>query len=223
MIYLDEATKTWAREGAWCVAPGGLEWIAKGSYLIVGNSCKIGNNCKIGDRVKIDDRVTIGAWVTICAWAKIGDRVTIGDGAKIGDCATIGDRVKIGNRVKIGAWATIGDRSKIGDSVTIGDRSKIGDCATIGDSVTLGDDSSDVVDLGFADGYRKCIAQVKGIAYIGAGCRWFTLDEALKHWGNHEQNRDLTMCLMQSAVAIAGLKGWAGEADVCAGRERLDA
>jgi hypothetical protein len=46
------------------------------------------------------------------------------------------------------------------------------------------------------------------VAYIGAGCRWFTLDAAIEHWSHHEANRDLALCLMQSAIAIAGLRGW---------------
>ena len=62
------------------------------------------------------------------------------------------------------------------------------------------------LDLGFADGYRKCIANVKGVAYIGAGCRWFTLAEALRHWDN-KPGRIETMCLMQSAIYLAGYHG----------------
>ena len=121
MIYLDEATKDWKREGDWRIAPAGLSWIAEGAYLIVGSGCSLGSGCKLGN---------------YC---------------------------------------------------------------------------SDSIDLGFADGYRKCIAQVKGVAYIGAGCRWFTLAEALKHWSARGESRALTMCLMQSAVAIAGYKGWSHE------------
>jgi len=71
----------------------------------------------------------------------------------------------------------------------------------------VGPRSSDAVDIGWADGYRKCIAQVDGVAYIGAGCRWFTLAQALKHWDN-KPDRVLTMCLMHAAIAIAQSKGW---------------
>ena len=98
--------------------------------------------------------------------------------------------------------------------IAVGHRIIIGNGASIGDDAHIGDDASEAIDLGFADGFRKCIANVKGVAYIGAGCRWFTLDEAIKHWESHDKNRDLTLCLMQSAIHIAGLKGWAfSEAD----------
>ena len=90
-----------------------------------------------------------------------------------------------------------------------GHRIIIGDDARIGNYARIGDGASEAIDLGFADGFRKCIANVKGVAYIGAGCRWFTLDEAIKHWESHDKNRDLTLCLMQSAIHIARLKGWA--------------
>ena len=80
---------------------------------------------------------------------------------------------------------------------------------SIGNDARLGDGASEAIDLGFTDGFRKCVANVRGVAYIGAGCRWFTLDDAIKHWESHDENRDLTLCLLQSAIHIAGLKGWA--------------
>ena len=145
MIYLDEATKDWKREGDWRIAPAGLSWIAEGAYLIVGSGCSLGSGCKLGN------------------------------------------------------YCSLGSRCKLGS-----------DCS-LGSGCKLGNYCSDSIDLGFADGYRKCIAQVKGVAYIGAGCRWFTLAEALKHWSARGESRALTMCLMQSAVAIAGYKGWSHE------------
>ena len=159
MISLDEATKDWARDGIWKIAPAGLNWIKEG------------------------------------AWARIGEGASIGEGARIGDRASIGEGAHIGDRAHIGAWASIGEGARIGDRASIGDRAHIGEGA------------EESIDLGWADGHRKCIAQVKGVAYIGAGCRWFTLADALKHWGS-KPNRELTMCLMQSAVFIAGYKGW---------------
>ena len=108
-----------------------------------------------------------------------------------------------GHRVIVGNYASIGSYARIGNDASI-DR-----YASIGDGATIGNDASEVIDLGFADGYRKCIANVKGVAYIGAGCRWFTLAEAIEHWESHDEDRDLTLCLMQSAIHIAGLKGWA--------------
>ncbi len=39
-------------------------------------------------------------------------------------------------------------------------------------------------------------------------------EKAIKHWESSDENRDLTLCLMQSAIHIARLKGWAfSEAD----------
>ena len=120
MISLDEATKDWRVDGAWKIAPAGVDWIKEGAG------------------------VSIGTWVQL------------GDGASVGAKST------------------------------------------------------DAVDLGWADGYRKCIAQVDGVAYIGADGRWFTLADALKQW-SAKPGRELTMCLMQSAVAIARYRGWSHE------------
>jgi hypothetical protein len=87
-------------------------------------------------------------------------------------------------------------------------RARIGEWASIGEArASIGGNSTDAIDLGWADGYRKCICQVKGVAYIGAGCRWFTLDDAMAHWSN-KPDREITMCLMMAALHIVYLRGW---------------
>ena len=101
-------------------------------------------------------------------------------------------------------WIEEGARASIGEGASIGAR------ASIGEGARIGDKSHEAIDLGWADGYRKCIAQIDGVAWIGAGCRWFTLHDALAHWSKKE-NREVTMCLMQSAISIAKLKGWSHE------------
>lgn len=137
------------------------------------------------------DWVIDGAWKIAPAglsWIAEGSKIQVGYGATIGYSVTIGDRVTIGRFATIGACATI--RA----------------CAAIGNNATIGDHTEESFEVGFADGYIKTICMVKGVAYIGAGCRWFTLAEALIHWKT--PGREMTMCLMQSAIAIAILKGW---------------
>lgn len=101
------------------------------------------------------------------------------------------------------------DWIKEGHRIKPGNYCKLGYGCTLGDRCILGDKAKNSVDIGHADGYRKCIASVNGVAYIGAGCRWFTLAEAREHWQNHEQDRALTLCLLESAAAIAKHNGWA--------------
>ena len=74
----------------------------------------------------------------------------------------------------------------------------------------LGDRALDPIDIGYADGYRKCVCNVSGVAYIGAGCRWFCLADALEHWSDRD-DRDMTNCLMMAAIHIAVVKGWSHE------------
>jgi hypothetical protein len=128
-------------------------------------------------------------------WIKEGNRVTLGDGVTLGNWVTLGDWVMMGDGVTLGDWVRLGDGVTLGDGVRLGD------------GVTLGPRCGDAVDLGWADGYRKCIANVGGVAWIGAGCRWFTLSDALNHWEN-KPDREMTMCLMMSAIHIAALRGW---------------
>ena len=185
MILIEKISRGWKRDGDWRIAPAGLAWIAEGHQIVVGNYASIGDGTRIGNYASIGN------------YAYIGEGACIGEGASIGNYASIGNGTSIGNYVNIGNYASIGEGARIGNYAHIGNYASIGDFA------------SEVIDLGFADGYRKCIANVNGVAYIGAGCRWFTLAEAIKHWESHDENRDLTLCLMQSATHIARLKGWA--------------
>jgi hypothetical protein len=108
------------------------------------------------------------------------------------------------------SWMKKGCRLCVGNGCTIGDGCTIGEDSSIGGGSSIGVGSSDVVDIGFADNWRKCIAQVNGVAYIGAGCRWFTLARALEHWQNRP-DREITLCLLRSAIFIADLRGWSHE------------
>jgi hypothetical protein len=80
----------------------------------------------------------------------------------------------------------------------------------IGAGSRIGANANEAIDLGWADGCRKCIAHIDDVAWIGAGCHRFTLSDALKHWGA-KKDRELTMCLMMAAVQIAGFKNWSHE------------
>ena len=176
-------TSSWAKCDGWRIAPDGLDWIDPGSRIICA------------DGVRIADGASIGSYARI------------GNDARIGSYASIGNGASIGSYARIVADAIIGSYASIGNDAIIGSYASIGNGASIGSYASVGPRSSDAVDIGWADGYRKCIAQVDGVAYIGAGCRWFTLAEALKHWDN-KPDRVLTMCLMRTAIAIAQSKGW---------------
>jgi hypothetical protein len=107
-------------------------------------------------------------------------------------------------RVSPGAdWCAAGNRVMCGPYAIIGNGARIGNCASIGDYATH------LHDVGFADGHLKSLCAVEGVAYIGAGCRWFTLDQAIKHWSTHKEDRRATMCLMESAKALAKMYGLA--------------
>ena len=216
-------TSTWASAGLWKIAPADLPWIAEGTRIRIGRGASIGERASIGRGARIGDLASIGRGASISEGASVGEHASIGGGASIGRGASIGEDASIGRGARIGERASIGDLASIGGGARIGEGASIGGGASIGRGASIGEDASigegasigpnsvGAIDLGSVDGYRKCIAQINGVAYIGAGCRWFPLAKALHHWGNHAEDRRLTMCLMQSAVAIAALKGWAHE------------
>jgi FAD/FMN-containing dehydrogenase len=81
----------------------------------------------------------------------------------------------------------------------------MGNQATLGDGAIIGERATWAIDIGAANGYRVCVAEVNGVAYVGAGCRWFTLSAALKHM--QDDDRIELRCLLESAIAIAGYRG----------------
>ena len=112
-----------------------------------------------------------------------------------------GWRVLDGKHIKLGAYVKLGIGVKLGNGVKLGDGVKLGNGVTLGIGVT------EVIDLGHCEGWRKALACVDGVAYIAAGCRWFTLSEAVRHWADRG-DRPLTRALMIAAVKIAEIKGW---------------
>jgi len=136
----------------------------------------------------------LGGWADNLA--SIGERASIGEGASIGEWASIGEGASIGKGASIGEWARIGERASIGEGARIGERASIGERAR------------EAIDLGSYEGYRKAIAQIDGVAYIGAGCHWFTLEDAKKHWAGRAADRPITQAMLVMASEIARLKGW---------------
>lgn len=118
-----------------------------------------------------------------------------------------GRRVRVGTNCVAGDYFMAGDRFTAGDWFTAGDRFTAGDDFKAGDRFRAGDNARAIACLGYADGYWKSLSAVGDVAYIGAGCRWFPLAHALRHWGNHREDRRATMALMQAAIALAELHG----------------
>ena len=141
------------------------------------------------------------------AWIAEGSRIQLGVNCLLDTWCRLGDECVLGNWCRLGDSCRLGDECRLGDGCRLGDSCRLGDECCFGDGCVLGKGAADPIDLGFTDGYRKVIAQVQGVAYIGAGCRWFTLEEAQEHW-QHRGDRALTRCALEAAKAIATAKGW---------------
>lgn len=198
----------------WSIAPENCNFTVSGNFVRLGDRVMLGDDVRLGNRVTLGNNVRLGNRVRLGNGVTLGDDVTLGIGTRLGDDVTLGDDVMLRNWITLGDYVTLGNRVTLGDYVTLGNGVRLGDDVRLGKGVALGDGArlgggcSEVIDIGFADGYRKAIAQINGVAWIGAGCRWFTLADALAHWTNHKFDRSLTLALMQSAIAIADSKGW---------------
>lgn len=56
------------------------------------------------------------------------------------------------------------------------------------------------------EGYSKTLMDVEGVAWIMAGCRWFTLADAKNYWKGRE-DRIQTRAMLHGAVALAKYLG----------------
>ena len=119
-------------------------------------------------------------------------------------CAA-GCRIQLHANVSIGDWARIGDRASIGDGASIGGETHIGDRASISDGARIGDGAKFLFDLGSFEGYRKVICDLNGVAYIGAGCRWLTLADAIKNWPASRKSRPITHAMLETAKTVANI------------------
>lgn len=195
---LSKIVAKWPTVGTYSIAPADFPFCKKGTHLQVHNNVRIGSDC-----VQLSDWTTIESGARIDSFTRLGEYASIGRNARVGRAVTLGGDVYVGERAKIerdvhvGAYATINKGAIISSDTELGN------------GVVVPEFGRHTIDLGLVDGYRKCISEVAGVAVVTAGCRTFTLDEALEHWGNHFLNRDLTMCLLESAQAIARLRGWA--------------
>jgi hypothetical protein len=97
----------------------------------------------------------------------------------------------------------------VGARVNIGLSCKAGYGFKAGDWFEAGNNATGIHNFGNTDGYSKSISSVDGVVYVGAGCRWFTLDAARLHWENHKENRAMTLCILPAMYTMAkhfGLK-----------------
>lgn len=194
---LSKIVAKWPGAGSYSPAPADFPFCTKGTRL------QIHDNVRIGEGVRLGDWTTLEAGVRVEFFTQLGEYVSLDRNVVVGRGATLGDDVFVGKGARIGEGAVIGTGAAIGRGAIVTSSAELGNGAVVPEY------GQHTVDLGLADGYRKCISEVAGVAIITAGCRTFTLDEALDHWGHHHLNRDLTMCLLEAAQAIARIRGWA--------------
>lgn len=194
---LSKIVAKWPSAGYYSSAPADSPLCKKGTRL------QIHNNVRIGRFVRLGDWTSIEAGARVDSFAQLGDWTTLRRNAVVGRCVNLGEDVFVGEGARVGQDAVIGIGASIGRGAIVACNTELGSGAVVPEY------GQHTIDLGLVDGYRKCISEVAGVAIVTAGCRTFTLDEALDHWGHHHLNRDLTMCLLESAQAIARIRGWA--------------
>jgi UDP-3-O-[3-hydroxymyristoyl] glucosamine N-acyltransferase len=118
--------------------------------------------------------------------------------------------VKLGNWVKLGNRVTLGKDVKLGEGVTLGNDVKLGEGVTLGEGVKLGEGVTAVHDLGVADGYRVALALVDGNAFIGGGCKFMSLHDAIAYVANKPERAEILNRIIYASEMATRL-GWKWE------------
>lgn len=201
--------------------------VVMGEGVIVGKDCDIGlrvtlhKDAYVGEGCNIDIGSIIDQDCHVEDYVHIGRSVKLGHGSVVKSSAVVGACCTLGRFCTVGVAAHLSGSSRLGAEVLIKGQAvlpynaRVGDDSIIGYKVDLStqsvnfgagaivpDNATAAWDLGYADGYRKVLSNVKGVATITAGCRHFPLDSAECHWSTKDGRRD-TMALMAAARIIA--------------------
>lgn len=213
----------WKQQGNYCWTSPGVSWCGEGASIVLplymGAGCQINANVRIGANVHIGSNSRIDQGCRVSSGCRIGEDCHIGVGCRIGKGSDIESYCCIGSRSTVSELCWIGENCHIGPDCHIGSGCHIGACSYIGPHSRLGDDchlggdcrigagAQNPIDLGYCDGYRRALAEVDGVAFIGSGCRWWPLDRIAAHWRAHGEDRSLSLCLLPALYAIAEKRG----------------
>ena len=169
----------------------------------------------IYDRAHVSGDAMIMRRAIICDNARVSGRALIGDDAQAFSMAHAHGDSRVCGTARIHGNSEVSGRALIsGDGRLSGNVHVCGSARVSGGVVLSGLHYTPdaVVLFGSCDMYSRIVCQVDDVAYIGAGCRWFTLAEARRHWGAYANGaRDLALCLLEGAANIARLRGWSEE------------
>ena len=213
MNNIAETISTWPIHDCWSISPG-TKWCAQGNRIRLGANVQINGVVKFGDSVIIGNNVRIFDGTQLGFGVRIGDKTTIGNDVSIGDCAWIEERAQIehdvwiGGNVQIQKNVHIKNNTLIEDNVHIGEGTRIGahgaieSDAFIGKGSLIGPRCTRVLYLGRGPrDYPLLIVLQDGVPKFGAGCRWFTIEEARQHWGP-TYTGDGDTAVMQAMITV---------------------
>ena len=212
MINISEIVATWPVMDRWRVSPG-VDWCEKNSLIRVGKDCWIGENVKIGNHFSVGDYFEAESNFSSESIFYAGDNFKSGAYFRAGFHFRAGNNFRTGHSFRAGDYFYAGDNFHVeheftaGADCSVGDNFSAGSDFHTGDWFKAGDNARAIAALGYVDGFTKSLCAVGDVAYIGAGCRWFTLSEAFEHWSDHDQDRRMTLCLLEAARKMAALHG----------------
>ena len=202
MINISEIVATWPVIDGWSISPG-VGWCEKGNRVVVGDRCVLGYESRIESDVVVGYDTRIGRGLSVGRGVRIGKLCSIGDGAMLYENVSLGNGVTIGDYSYVKDNAIIHNAVNIGSHVHIGHGSRVRSGVTLGDGCSIMDVCTEVSFLGYGPrGYAIVVALESGVPKFGAGCRWFTFDEARKYWGPEYEGTGDTV-FMQAMITAA--------------------
>lgn len=192
------------REGPW--GPAGT---VGGFVESVYNMSHVGD-CWVYDNARLEDGATLSGDAALLSKARVGYDAQVYGKAIIADEAEVSGSAIIRGRARVRTFANVSHSVLLeGHAKVTGDAILYGTLELDGGVIRSGAHrEGGAVVFGRCDGYSRLVCQIKGVAWVGAGCRWFTLSKAIIHWENHTEDRTEALALLEGAKAIARAKGW---------------
>ena len=222
-----------------CVEVGTIGgWLEKETNLSHEGNCfvfdqasvrdngRVIGNAMVREHATVFGRATIYDNAYVCGRAKVGGSCLIQNSAYIGGDCEVKDDANVGGYTRVYEQALIAGYAEVNGDVSIRGYAEIFGNAYLNAEIAVSGRAyinGGVTTASRSDGYTFALLPYKDRSYrITAGCRFFTMAEAMEHWTSSRGGTPLgdeTFAILDFFRKMAALKGLAekpsGDGDLC--------
>lgn len=171
-------------------------WIACEDNLSFEDSCFVYDNAMVFNDAKVSDNASMYDNARIAGNARLNDNSRMFGNSSMHDNSAMHGNSSMLGKSEMQDYSSMHDSAKLVDGILTGRQVLTGICRA-----ELVCNLTSVI-----ENYSKTLNNLNGVAYIAAGCRWFSLKKAKEHWENRP-DRVMTFAAMKFASEIAKMHG----------------